>query len=213
MQTLKSNDAAGLVTCRGEWQSAARLGRRPISTCCRPEASEVLDGLVEPGELRSLFTTRVRRQTRRLSTAPTARSAEPDRGRARPRRDRGRRPLAADRRDRAGADRRLAGQGALRPRARARRADARCSVETRSKSVRGYALAGGEPPAWHKAEELALKPRAHGRRGARQRSCAPASSTGAPTRRRPSTGAIRRACTRCGWRCAACARRCRRSAG
>jgi inorganic triphosphatase YgiF len=33
-------------------------------------------------------------------------------------------------------------------------------IETRSKSVRGYALAAGEPPPWHKAAPLALKRRA-----------------------------------------------------
>ena len=66
-QTLKSNDAGGLVAYRGEWQTP--LGSAEPDLALLPlEASEVLNGLVDGDELRALFTTRVRRRTRRLVT-------------------------------------------------------------------------------------------------------------------------------------------------
>jgi triphosphatase len=66
-QTLKSNDAGGLVAYRGEWQTPL-ASAEPDLALLPLEASEVLNGLVEGDELRSQFTTRVRRETRRLET-------------------------------------------------------------------------------------------------------------------------------------------------
>ena len=153
---MKSNDAAGLVTWRGEWQSP--LGSADPDLDLLPaEASEVLDGLVEPGELRSLFTTRVRRRTRRLSGGvnggpPSLIEAALDLG-----------AIEADGRSQPIAEIELelidGPAKALYDLALELDALAPLQLETRSKSVRGYTLAGGEPPAWHKAEEVRLKPR------------------------------------------------------
>ena len=70
-------------------------------------------------------------------------------------------------------------------------------IETRSKSALGYALASGQAPAWHKASGARPRPAHHGRGGACARSCAAACSTGAPTRRPPSTAAIPKASISC----------------
>ena len=84
-------------------------------------------------------------------------------------------------------------------------------LETRSKSARGYALAAGAPPAWHKAEPPALEADATVDRAIQailrnclQHWCANEAAA--------STAAIPKACTRCGSRSAACARRSRCSA-
>ena len=67
VQTLKSNDAAGLVAYRGEWQTP--LGSAEPDLALLPAgALEALNGLVEADELRPVFATRVRRQVRRLET-------------------------------------------------------------------------------------------------------------------------------------------------
>jgi inorganic triphosphatase YgiF len=156
LQTLKSNDAAGLVAWRGEWQSP--LGSAdPDLDLLPPEAGEVLEGLVAPGELRSLFTTRVRRQTRRLAAGlnggpPTLIEAALDLG-----------AIEADGRSQPIAEIELelidGPARALYDLALELDALTPLQLETRSKSVRGYTLARGEPPAWQKAEAVALKPR------------------------------------------------------
>jgi triphosphatase len=156
VQTLKSGDVGGLVAYRGEWQTPLRspdpdLGLLPA------EASRVLDGLLAPGELRSLFTTRVRRQTRRLAAGanggpPSLVEAALDLG-----------MIEADGRSQPIAEIELeliqGSPEALYDLALELDALTPLQLETRSKSVRGYTLAGGEPPAWQKAEPVALKPR------------------------------------------------------
>ncbi len=157
VQTLKSGDVGGLVAYRGEWQTplgsaAPDLGLLPS------EASQVLDGLVTQGDLRSLFTTRVRRQTRRLAATvnggpPSLIEAALDVG-----------AIEADGRSQPIAEIELelieGSPRALYDLALELDALTPLQVETRSKSVRGYTLAGGKPPAWCKAEAVALAPKA-----------------------------------------------------
>ena len=154
-QTLKSNDAGGLVAYRGEWQTPL-ASATPDLALLPLEASEVLRGLVEEGELRSLFTTRVRRRTRRLATAVNGMTGLVE--------------AALDLGEIEAGDRRqpiaelelelLDGSpAALYDLALALGAETPLQVEMRSKPARGYALAASEPPAWYKAPPLALKPR------------------------------------------------------
>jgi triphosphatase len=157
VQTLKSGDTAGLVAYRGEWQTP--LGSaEPDLGVLPPAASEALDGLVTPGELRSLFTTRVQRQTRRLAarangSPPSLIEAALDLG-----------AIEADGRSQPIAEIELelieGAPEALYDLALELDALAPLQLETRSKSVRGYSLAAGEPPSAQKALPLALKPRA-----------------------------------------------------
>ena len=156
VQTLKSGDTAGLVAYRGEWQTP--LGSAdPDLELLPAAASQVLDELVTPGELRSLFTTRVRRQTRRLAGGANGSSslieAALDLG-----------AIEADGRSQPIAEIELelidGPPRALYDLALELDALTPLQVETRSKSVRGYTLATGEPPAWQKAEPVELAPKA-----------------------------------------------------
>ena len=207
-QTLKSNDAGGLAAYRGEWQTPLRSSE-PDLALMPAGATAVLDGLVRSDELRAVFTTQVRRLVRRIEAA--------DRN--------GRSSLVEAALDLGtiesnGASLPIAelelelldgSPDALYALALELDALAPLHVETRSKSARGYALATGAAPAWHKAEPLAFATAPRSTTPSR-RSCATASSNGAPTRRRHTTAAIPKACTRCAWRSGACARRCRCSA-
>jgi len=156
VQTLKSNDAGGLVAWRGEWQTPL-ASPEPDLALLPPGALAALSGLVEPGELQPVFATRVRRQVRRLETGDgDARSvveAALDLGAIEA--DRHRLPIAELELEL------LEGSPeGLYELALQFDTTAPLHVETRSKSVRGYALAAGEPPPWHKAEPLALSRRA-----------------------------------------------------
>jgi triphosphatase len=157
VQTLKSDDTGGMVSSRGEWQ-APLTSAEPALDLLPAGASELLDGLVAPDELRSLFTTRVRRQTRRLEIAdrdghPSLVEAALDVG-----------AIEANGSSQPIAEIELelldGSSAALYDLALELDALSPLHLETRSKSMRGYALAKGEPPAWHKAESLALRPRA-----------------------------------------------------
>ena len=119
---------------------AAHLGRARPATCCRPARPSCWTVWSPSTSLRPLFTTRVRAPDPPARDRRPRRSAEPGRGRARPRRDRGRRQLAADRRDRA-ASCSTARPTALYDLALELDALSPLQLETRSKSVRGYALA------------------------------------------------------------------------
>ncbi len=153
IQTLKSGDVGGLVAYRGEWQTP--LGSADPDLGLLPAAaSEVLDGLVAPGELRSLFTTRVRRQVRRLTAGvnggpPSLIEAALDLG-----------AIEADGRSLPIAEIELelidGSPEALYDLALELDALTPLQIEPRSKSVRGYTLARGEPPASQKAEPVAL---------------------------------------------------------
>ncbi len=156
VQTLKSNDAGGLVAYRGEWQTPLRSAE-PDLGILPAGASEALDGLVAPHELRSLFTTRVRRQTRRLETGnhgapPSLVEAALDLGAI----EAGGSSLPIAEIELELID---GSPKALYDLALELDALAPLHVETRSKPARGYTLASGESPAWQKAEPLELAAR------------------------------------------------------
>ena len=153
-QTLKSDDAAGLAAYRGEWQNPLRSGEPDLALM--PEGGRAaLDGAIDPDELRPVFATRVRRTVRRVETTDHA----------------GRPSLIEAALDVGGIE----ANGASLPIAEVELellegspealyalaleldALAPLRLETRSKSARGYALAAGMPPAWHKAEPPALE--------------------------------------------------------
>ena len=152
-QTLKSNDAGGLVAYRGEWQTPLRSGE-PDLALMPPGATAVLEGLVRADELKAVFSTQVRRLVRRVEAA--------DRN--------GRSSLVEAALDLGtiesnGASLPIAelelellegSPDALYALALELDALAPLRVETRSKSARGYALAAGAAPAWRKAEPLAF---------------------------------------------------------
>src|SRR5918995_6576073 len=154
VQALKSGDTGGMITDRGEWQ-APLSSAEPDLALLPAGASELLNGLIAPDELRSLFTTRVRRQTRRLEIAnrdghPSLVEAALDLG-----------AIEANGSSQPIAEIELelidGSSAALYDLALELDALSPLHVETRSKSARGYALAKGEPPAWHKAAPLARR--------------------------------------------------------
>ena len=153
-QTLKSDDAAGLAAYRGEWQTPLR-SREPDLALMPSGAAAVLNGVVRSDELRAVFTTHVRRLIRRLEA--TDRHGRPSLVEA---------ALDLGMIESNGSSLPIAElelellQGspeALYALALELDALAPLHVETRSKSARGYALATGAPPAWHKAEALRFR--------------------------------------------------------
>ena len=156
-QTLKSDDAEGLAAYRGEWQNPLRSGEPDLALM--PEGGRAaLDEAIDPDDLRPVFTTRVQRTVRRVETKDHA----------------GRSSLVEAALDLGSIE----ANGASVPIAEVELellegspealyalaleldAVAPLRLETRSKSARGYALAAGAPPAWHKAEPSALDARA-----------------------------------------------------
>jgi triphosphatase len=153
VQTLKGN-GGGAALARGEWE--ARLSSpEPDPGAVPGEAGAALAGLLGSAELRPLFSTRVRRQVRRLKTTngtdgPCVVEAALDLG-----------TIEANSHSIPLAELELElieGKPAtlfqlaleldrLTP----------LHIETSSKAARGYALTSGEPPAWHKAVPLALE--------------------------------------------------------
>ena len=142
-QTLKSNDAGGLVAYRGEWQTPL-ASSEPDLALMPAGAAEVLNGLVALG--------RAECGVRDARAAPEPRppddrsdGGQAGRGRARSRHDRGNGsslPIAELELEL------LEGSPeALYALALELDALARCTLETRSKSARGYALAAGAAPA------------------------------------------------------------------
>jgi triphosphatase len=157
VQTLKSNDAEGLVSYRGEWETPLPSSE-PDLAVLPVGALEILQGLVTPEELETQFTTRVKRRVRRIRLID----------------QRGRESLIEAALD-SGT---IETQGERMPIAEielellegspdalynlALELDklAPLRIETRSKSALGYALASGRAPAWHKAPAISLDPRA-----------------------------------------------------
>jgi triphosphatase len=154
-QTLKSNDAEGLVTHRGEWQ-APLPSAEPDLAVMPPGAHAVLDPLVDPGELQRLFTTRVRRQVQKL----VARDASGGETLVEAALDLGEIETAAGTEPIAEVELELleGSPSVLYDLALELDQLAPLHLETRSKSARGYALATGAPPAWHKAAALTFGP-------------------------------------------------------
>jgi triphosphatase len=152
VQTLKSDDAGGLVAYRGEWQTP--LGSPEPDLALLPAgALEALNGLVEADELRPVFATRVRRQVRRLETGNGA-----GRSLVEAALDLGAIEARGQRLPIAELELELLEGPAEGVYLLALQLDAAAPlrVETRSKSLRGYAFAAGEPPPWQKAPPLAL---------------------------------------------------------
>jgi triphosphatase len=156
VQTLKSNDASGMVACRGEWQ-APLPSAEPDLRLLPSGATEALDGLAAVDGLRPLFTTRVRRASRRLQIAgrdgrPSLVEAALDLG-----------AIEADGSSQPIAEIELelldGAPTALYDLALELDELSPLRLETRSKSARGYALARREAPAVQKAAPLALGPR------------------------------------------------------
>jgi triphosphatase len=153
-QTLKSDDAEGLAAYRGEWQNPLRSAEPDLALM--PEGGRAaLDGAIDPDDLRPVFATRVQRTVRRVETTDHA----------------GRPSLIEAALDLGGIE----ANGARLPIAEVElellegspealyalalelEGLAPLRLETRSKSARGYALAAGAPPAWHKAEPPTLE--------------------------------------------------------
>jgi triphosphatase len=156
-QTLKSNDAEGLAAYRGEWQNPLRSSEPDLALM--PEGGKAaLDGALDEGELRPLFATHVQRTVRRIETADQAGGASVIEA-----------ALDLGSIEANGASLPIAevelellegSPEALYALALELDALGPLRLETRSKSARGYALAAGAPPAWHKAEPPALDPAA-----------------------------------------------------
>ena len=152
-QTLKSDDAGGLAAYRGEWQTPLRSSEPDLGLM--PEgAAAVLGELVSRDELRSMFTTRVQRSVRRIKATDrnggsSLVEAAPDLGTIET--NGSSLPIAE-------LELELVEGSPEALYALALELDALTPlhVETRSKSARGYALASGTPPAWHKAEPLSF---------------------------------------------------------
>ena len=153
-QTLKSNDAKALAAYRGEWQNPLRSSEPDLALM--PEGGKAaLDGAIDEHELRPLFATRVQRTVRRIATGDQAGGsnvieAALDLG-----------SIEANGCSTPIAEVELelleGSPEALYRLALELDALAPLRLETRSKSTRGYALAAGAPPAWHKAEPPALE--------------------------------------------------------
>jgi triphosphatase len=156
-QTLKSNDAGGLAAYRGEWQNPLRSSEPDLALM--PEGGKAaLDGALDTGELRPLFATHVQRTIRRIETTDqagdsTVIEAALDLG-----------SIEAN-----GASLPIAevelellegSPEALYALALELDELAPLRLEARSKPARGYALAAGASPAWHKAEPPSLDPAA-----------------------------------------------------
>ncbi|MGH6899473.1 MAG: inorganic triphosphatase, partial [Geminicoccaceae bacterium] len=150
-QTLKSDDARGLAAYRGEWQTPLR-SREPDLALMPPGATAVLNGVARSDELKAVFTTHVRRLVRLLAATdrhgrPSLVEAALDLGTIEC--NGGCLPIAELELELLDGS-----PDALYALALELDALAPLHVETRSKSARGYALATGAPPAWHKAEAL-----------------------------------------------------------
>lgn len=152
-QTLKADGAGGAAFERGEWE--ARLSSAEPDLAAMPgEAGAVLAGLLGSAPLRALFSTRVRRQIRRLNATngtgqPCVVEAALDLG-----------TIEAEGRSIPLAELELElieGTPATLYRL-ALELDrlTPLHVETSSKAARGYALAASAPPTHHKAAPLVL---------------------------------------------------------
>lgn len=154
IQTVKTGDtAASAVMRRGEWQGEVPSAEPQPDLVKDPELRAAL-GLLLPGELRPVFTTRVRREIVELNGTDSL-------GRLRVIEaafDRGEIEAAGAREPLAEIELELreGSPAALFDLALALQDVALAQVETRSKSARGYALATGRGPAWVRADPLDL---------------------------------------------------------
>jgi inorganic triphosphatase YgiF len=157
IQTVKTGDTAtSAVMARGEWESEVP-SLEPQPDIVDDPAIRAALGLLLPGELRPVFTTRVHREvlevngTDALGRLKVIEAAF----------DRGEIEAAGAREPLAEIELELL-EGpprALFDLALSLQDIAPTQIETRSKSARGYALATGRKPTWHRAEALELTAR------------------------------------------------------
>jgi inorganic triphosphatase YgiF len=156
IQTVKTGDTtSGGVFSRGEWEGEVPSPEPQPDLVDDPAIRAAL-GLLLPGELRPVFTTRVHREVMELNgTDSLGRlkviEAAFDRGEIET--ENGREAVAEIE-----LELREGPPGALFDLALALQDIAPTQIETRSKSARGYALATGRRPAWTRGEIPELAP-------------------------------------------------------
>jgi inorganic triphosphatase YgiF len=157
IQTVKTGDTtSGGVFSRGEWEGEVPSPEPQPELVDDPAIRAAL-GLLLPGELKPIFTTRVHREVMELNgTDSLGRlkviEAAFDRGEIET--ESGREALAEIE-----LELREGPPGALFDLALALQDIVPTRVETRSKSARGYDLAAGRRPPWVRGETVALDPK------------------------------------------------------
>jgi inorganic triphosphatase YgiF len=154
IQTVKAGDtAASAVLRRGEWEGEVPSPVPQPDLVDDPTMRAAL-GLLLPGELRPVFTTRVRREVVELNGTDSLGRLKVIEAAF----DRGEIEAAGAREALAEIELELreGSPGALFDLALALQDVAPTQIETRSKSARGYALATGRRPAWLRAAPLDL---------------------------------------------------------
>jgi inorganic triphosphatase YgiF len=154
IQTVKTGDtAASAVLRRGEWEGEVPSPEPQPDLVDDPTMRAAL-GLLLPGELRPIFTTRVRREVVELNGTDSLGRLKVIEAAF----DRGEIEAAGAREALAEIELELreGPPGALFDLALALQDVAPTQIETRSKSARGYALATGRRPAWLRAAPLDL---------------------------------------------------------
>jgi inorganic triphosphatase YgiF len=155
IQTVKTGDtAASAVLSRGEWEREVP-SLEPQPDLVDDPAIRAALGLLLPGELRPVFTTRVHREVMELNGTDSLGRLKVIEAAF----DRGEIEAAGAREALAEIELELieGPPGALFDLALALQDISPTRIETRSKSARGYALATGRRPAWVRAEALDLK--------------------------------------------------------
>jgi inorganic triphosphatase YgiF len=155
IQTVKTGDtAASAVLSRGEWEREVP-SLEPQPDLVDDPAIRAALGLLLPGELRPIFTTRVHREVMELNGTDSLGRLKVIEAAF----DRGEIEAAGAREALAEIELELieGPPGALFDLALALQDISPTRIETRSKSARGYALATGRRPAWVRAEALDLK--------------------------------------------------------
>ncbi|MEQ9607828.1 MAG: CYTH and CHAD domain-containing protein, partial [Kiloniellaceae bacterium] len=154
IQTVKTGDsAASAVLSRSEWEGEVP-SLEPQPEIVDDPAIRAALGLLLPGELRPVFTTRVHREVVELNGTDSLGRMKVIEAAF----DRGEIEAAGAREALAEIELELVEgpAGALFDLALALQDIAPTQIETRSKSARGYALATGRRPAWVRAEPLDL---------------------------------------------------------
>jgi triphosphatase len=154
IQTVKTGDtAASALMRRGEWE-AEIPSLEPRPDLVDDPALRAVLGLLLPGELRPVFVTRVRREVTRLNGTDSLGRLKVIEAAF----DRGEIEAAGAREPLSEIELELVEgpPAALFDLALALQDIAPTRIETRSKSVRGYALATGRRPTWLRAEPVKL---------------------------------------------------------
>ena len=156
IQTVKTGDtASSAVLSRGEWEGEVPSLEPQPDIIDNPEIRAAL-GLILPGELRPVFTTRVHREVLKVNGTDSLGRLKVIEAAF----DRGEIEAAGLKEAISEIELELV-KGparALFDLALTLQDIAPTSIETRSKSARGYALATGRKPTWHRAEAVELTP-------------------------------------------------------